>query len=1230
MPTKPNIPSLELKRPALRLFLSASLLLTISAAMAQAVSNDATAPAPKPAPAKAAAPVTPVTTTDTSTELRDTVVLSPFEVATDLDTGYAASSSLAGNRLNMNLKDVGSAISVVTEQFLKDTGAINNESLLQYVTNTEVGGMSGTMANAGSGTQLNEGFLNPNGNTRVRGLTSADSTRNFFLTDSPWDGYNTDRIEFQRGPNAILFGLGSPSGIINNSTKTAQFKNRGDAEFRFTSTGGTRATLDVNHVLLARELAFRLDAVRDDTRFEQKPAFQLDRRIFGTVRWEPAFLKKGGNNSTFKASFEQGKITSNRPRTLTPGDTITPWFKTGSVTGYDTVTGAPIAFNTLSKKGFDARGLNDTAIAAIGDPNRGEFVKSYTGVPLNPYWQPNLGGQFAGGYFGNPMAIYDSGASSAMRFFSQEPFTSRGLRADGTIDGGIGGIPFSRMSSVTIYRDFSKKINLPGAKFGLTKNQQLSDPSIFNFYDNLIDGPNKQEWANFHNFNVNWSQTFFNGDVGFELAHDRQHFDNGQLTFMGDKNQTIYVDLIKTSADGQANPNFGRPFIADTAGGNATAIDRRSSRLTAFLKHDFAKGSNPSILGRILGQQTLTGLWNNDSRNSDFRGFVRYTTDLAYKDFITTPASVQTIDSSNRQVYQTIYLGGSLLGASSATGANIPRPTAIARPVSGSTRVFDSTWVATNVSPAAPWVNPNFPNATSTQSENPDNYRGWGNSPITVINSEEGNRDANTNNASLNQSKIESTAIVWQDYIWNRSIVAMYGYRDDVSRAWSKAGVRNNQNQVNLDPSSYALPSSHIRVHDFTKSYSVVAHLTRLVPRVGDRLPFDVSISYNQSANSQPIAGRVGPLGTPFGPPTGDTKDYGLTISTKDGRYGFKVNRYETTVINSSGTSGFNSFYLAGLFTGYQVAHNKFKYQLNGTTLDTANQGNPNNYNYQVSGSQTPDQAAAAQATDVAAWEKFVATVPPQFFSAYGIEIDQVKTLTSTTPNGFTITENNKSKGYEFELFATPIRNLRLTANASRSEAQRSAIGDPTFNSLVNLINTALTTTAAGNLRGDASGTATTAQQNWQANFWASWLTVKGGEGLPVPELRKWRANIVANYDFTQNWLKGASVGAGYRWQDKIILGFTPLYNNANPSIATIQTFDMNKPYYGQSEANIDLWFGYKHALSRKLEWRTRLGINNAFQKDKLITVSVQPDGSSAGLRIVQGTTWSLSNTISF
>jgi hypothetical protein len=974
--------------------------------------------------------------------------------------------------------------------------------------------------------------------------------------------------------------------------------------------------------------------------FQQKPAYQHSRRVYGALRYEPRLLNRGWAHTTFKANFEQGKIDSNRPRTLTPGDAITPWFYSGTATGYDAV-GVPFTYNNLSKKGFDARGLQDTDIASIGAAGRGEFVKAYNntnGFPsgyLNPYWQPWLGGQYAAGYFGGVMAIFDSGAISNSRLFNAEPTTSRGLNTAGAIDGSIGGIPFSRMSSITIYRDVSKKVNLPGAKFGLTRNLTLSDPSIFNFYDNLIDGPNKAEWQNFHRFNLNLSTTVLNGDAGVEVVYDRQHYDNGQLVFMSDKGQQIYIDVIQTEADGTANPNFGRPFIANSNGGNSSSADREATRLTAYLKHDFDSGQNHSLLTRILGRHVLTGLYSYDSRKQENRNWTRYSTDLAYKDFITATATNVTVDDNRRIVYPAIYLGPSLVNASSAAGAHIPNPTALLRPTSGSVRAFDSTWVATGVNPGDVWLNPNFPvgdtRRTSTQSENPANYRGWINTPVTIYDSEQGYRDNNTTGASLSKLTTESQAINWQGYFWRGAVVGMYGYRTDTAKSWTLTATRNSQNQVLLDPSVYSLPQTHIRVKDSSNSWSVVAHLSELL---GDRVPIQISAFYNKSQNFQPLAGRVGPLNNPLTPPTGTTTDYGLLFGTRDGRYSLKINKYETKVKNASGTSGFNSFYLAQLFTDFQPAHNIFKYHLGGTTMDTAGQGDPNRWTYQPGSGQTAAQAAAAEAADILGWEQMVSSLPTAFFTAYKIDIDQVRTLSYTTPNGLSIPEDNVSEGYELELYAQPVRNLRLTLNASKQEAVRNNVGDSAFNSLVNQINTALNGTAAGTLRQNSSPTAATALSAWNANFWASWLSVKGQEGNAVTELRKWRANLIANYDFTSGLLKGVNVGAGYRWQDKVVIGYRVKYyvgtTASDPFLATTAQYDLSKPFYGPSEGNIDLWVGYGHRLNAKLNWRIQVNVRNVGKGNSLIPITVQPDGTVAAWRIAPTQVWSVTNTVEF
>jgi outer membrane receptor protein involved in Fe transport len=163
------------------------------------------------------------------------IVLSPFEVSAETETGYSAATTLAGNRLNTELRDIGNAVTVVTSQFLRDIGATNNATLLQYTTNTEVGSIQGNFAGLGDGAQLNETarFRNPNANTRVRGLAAADNSRDYFLTDIPWDGFNVDRVDLQRGPNSIMFGQGSPAGLINTSTQGAAFRNAGEVDLRF-------------------------------------------------------------------------------------------------------------------------------------------------------------------------------------------------------------------------------------------------------------------------------------------------------------------------------------------------------------------------------------------------------------------------------------------------------------------------------------------------------------------------------------------------------------------------------------------------------------------------------------------------------------------------------------------------------------------------------------------------------------------------------------------------------------------------------------------------------------------------------------------------------------------------------------------------------------------------------------------------------------------------------------
>src|SRR4030095_14639384 len=97
----------------------ATALLSGSAAWAQQV------PAPPPARPSTA---TPANASPGTVDEEKVITLTPFEVSARPDTGYGAATTLAGNRLNTELRDLGNSISVITAQFMKDIGATNNET----------------------------------------------------------------------------------------------------------------------------------------------------------------------------------------------------------------------------------------------------------------------------------------------------------------------------------------------------------------------------------------------------------------------------------------------------------------------------------------------------------------------------------------------------------------------------------------------------------------------------------------------------------------------------------------------------------------------------------------------------------------------------------------------------------------------------------------------------------------------------------------------------------------------------------------------------------------------------------------------------------------------------------------------------------------------------------------------------------------------------------------------
>lgn len=140
------------------------------------------------------------------------VQLDEFQAISERDTTYRATNATAGTRLGTKIKDLPQSITVLTEDFLQDIGAINLEDALAYV-----GGVS-------------PGEAQPNGGdaSTIRGYGAPfpfkDGIRDESL-NTKGDMADIERVEVLKGPSSFIygnvFGLG---GAINKVSKRPKAK----------------------------------------------------------------------------------------------------------------------------------------------------------------------------------------------------------------------------------------------------------------------------------------------------------------------------------------------------------------------------------------------------------------------------------------------------------------------------------------------------------------------------------------------------------------------------------------------------------------------------------------------------------------------------------------------------------------------------------------------------------------------------------------------------------------------------------------------------------------------------------------------------------------------------------------------------------------------------------------------------------------------------------------------
>ena len=165
--------------------------------------------------------------------------------------GYAPRRSTSATKLDVALRDVPQAVTVVNRQLIADQSMQSMADVVRYIPGVTMG--------------QGEGHRDA---PTIRGNSS---TSDFFVDgvrdDVQYlrDLYNVERVEALKGSNALLFGRGGGGGVLNRVTKDAQWLPTRSLTLEGGSHEHRRATLDVGSGLSA-DLAARLNGVVEDSR----------------------------------------------------------------------------------------------------------------------------------------------------------------------------------------------------------------------------------------------------------------------------------------------------------------------------------------------------------------------------------------------------------------------------------------------------------------------------------------------------------------------------------------------------------------------------------------------------------------------------------------------------------------------------------------------------------------------------------------------------------------------------------------------------------------------------------------------------------------------------------------------------------------------------------------------------------------------------------------------------
>lgn len=217
----------------------------------------------------------------------EVVELSAFNVRDTRTSAYAAQEAVSTTRISVPIQDVPQTVSVVTRELIDDTLGNRMLDVAKYVTPV----MESSLSTGGDrvtlrGFQVSQRFVDGVNISGVDGYNMASDTT------------NVERLEVIKGPNAILVPGGSPGGIINQITKSPQFRDAAQLTVTLKEYIGSLASVDVNRVFAGGKAAVRVVGTVWDSDGYFREQFRQ-----GWL-FAPSFTRVFGNGVQFTSKLE--------------------------------------------------------------------------------------------------------------------------------------------------------------------------------------------------------------------------------------------------------------------------------------------------------------------------------------------------------------------------------------------------------------------------------------------------------------------------------------------------------------------------------------------------------------------------------------------------------------------------------------------------------------------------------------------------------------------------------------------------------------------------------------------------------------------------------------------------------------------------------------------------------------------------------------------------------------